>query len=352
VTDLSVSGVTPRTAALRWTAPSHGDEDGGIVYQYDLRRAPAPVTDATWTDAEQVPNEPAPLPPGYEQTVTVYSLAPGSTVHFALRSRDDLGTWSSLSNSATAALPEENEVVFPDSALDGLIRGLIQKPVGPIYPDDLVGILEIEAESRGIGDLTGIAACTNAWRLNASLNHVSDLAPLAGMAGIRSLGLMANRISDLDPLATLSGLTYLGLGQNQIDDLGPLAALTNLDALSFAENRVSDLTPLAGLGNLTYIYMNGNQIIDLGPISGLTSLTELYVAASPLADLSPLAGLTELQFIQLDFDQITDLAPLVANPGIGTGDTIWIRGNPLSQEAIETQIPALEARGATVVTTF
>ncbi len=348
VTDLTVIGVTPRTASLRWTAPAREGGEG-LVFEYDLRFAAAPVTDPTWQDAAQVANEPAPLPPGMVQTMTVSGLAPDFTYHFALKSRNDVGIWSALSNSVSAALPAETEVVFPDEALEGLIRAVIQKPDGPIYPDDLIGILEIEAGGLGIGDLTGLVACTNVWRLNAPSNNVSNLAPLVGMTNLRTLGLGDNLVSDLAPIAGLPGLTQLGIPQNQIADLSPLAALTELAALNCAENQVSNLTPLAGLVQLNYLYMNGNQISDLQPLVGLNLLTEFYAAVNQIGDLTPLQGLTNLQYVVLDFNQINDLAPLVANQGIGSGDTIRLSGNPLSAAAIGVQIPALQARGATVI---
>ena len=349
VTDLAVTTVTPRTASLGWTAPTGGDEDAGPASAYDLRHASSPITDATWPAAAELPNEPAPLPPGMAQAMTVSGLAPGTTYHFALKSRDDLGEWSALSNPAVAVLPAEIEVVFADTVLDSLIRTLIQKPSGPIYPDDLTGILILEAESLGIADLGGIAACTSVWRLNAAHNAISELAPLAGMAGLQTLILAGNQIADLAPVATLTGLTYLGIGSNQIDELGPLAALPNLDALNAAENQIADLAPLAGLEQMDYLYLNANQIVNLGPLAGLIALRELYLAANDVVDLSSLAALTQLQYLSLDANAIADLAPLVANAGLGAGDTIWLRSNPLSPEAINVQIPALQARGATVI---
>lgn len=41
-------------------------------------------------------------------------------------------------------------------------------------------------------------------------------------------------------------------------------------------------------------------------------------------------------------------APLVANTGLGTGDTLNLVSNRLSQESINVHIPALQGRGVTV----
>jgi len=51
----------------------------------------------------------------------------------------------------------------------------------------------------------------------------------------------------------------------------------------------------------------------------------------------------------LSNNRVSDISPLVSNTGIGEGDGIDLRGNPLNNEAHETQIPALQARGANVL---
>ena len=47
--------------------------------------------------------------------------------------------------------------------------------------------------------------------------------------------------------------------------------------------------------------------------------------------------------------QVSEIGPLVANPGIDSGDTVELSGNPLSEDALRKDIPALEARGVTVL---
>jgi len=51
----------------------------------------------------------------------------------------------------------------------------------------------------------------------------------------------------------------------------------------------------------------------------------------------------------LSDNNISDLSPLVANSGLAAGDTVNLVGNPLSQQAINSDIPALEGRGVTVL---
>ena len=61
-----------------------------------------------------------------------------------------------------------------------------------------------------------------------------------------------------------------------------------------------------------------------------------------------MAGLTGLTWMRLASNKILDLSPLVANTGLGSGDEVDVRGNPLSYTSIKTHIPALQSRGAKI----
>ncbi len=50
-------------------------------------------------------------------------------------------------------------------------------------------------------------------------------------------------------------------------------------------------------------------------------------------------------------NNITDLTPLVEKEDLGAGDRIYVRNNPLSQEALCNQVPVLEARVALITYT-
>jgi hypothetical protein len=323
VEDLSVSAVSPVSASLRWTAPAVGS---GMAYAYEVRYATSPIAEGSWSSAGIAPGPPAPLPAGMTQTMVVASLAPQTPYHFALKSRSAPGIWSRLSNVAVVTTLPEAEIVIPDSSLQAVVRELISKPSGPIRTSDIIAITEIRAEEMGIVSLSGLEAFTSLQVLHIRGNHVEDLSPLAG----------------------LSGMITITASENEISDIGPLANLTNLETLTFGNNRIAEIDVLAGLPNLTSLYLNGNRVAGISALTSLTELTYLYLAANLLTDVKSLQGLANLQSLSLDVNQITDLAPLVANAGLAAGDVIWVRMNPLSQEAIQTQIPALQARGVTV----
>jgi hypothetical protein len=85
------------TVTLSWTAP--GDDSlMGTATAYDLRYSTAVMTAANFALAYRVSPEPVPLASGRPQTDTVHGLVPGTYYYFAIRTVDDAGNWSALSN--------------------------------------------------------------------------------------------------------------------------------------------------------------------------------------------------------------------------------------------------------------
>jgi len=78
-------------------------------------------------------------------------------------------------------------------------------------------------------------------------------------------------------------------------------------------------------------------------------LTYLDLSWNQISDISPLANLTSLTVVGLEYNQISDISPLVENAGLGAGDYVHLKWNPLSSTSINIYIPQLEARDVTVV---
>jgi hypothetical protein len=85
------------TLTLAWTAPG---DDGSIgkATSYDIRWSTAPITDANFASATAIPGLPSPANSGTRQKVVVRGLTRGTTYYFALKSTDDAGNVSALSN--------------------------------------------------------------------------------------------------------------------------------------------------------------------------------------------------------------------------------------------------------------
>jgi hypothetical protein len=201
--------------------------------------------------------------------------------------------------------------MFADASLEAAVREQIGKPEGDILPEDVDELGVLRLEGLGIRSVQGI-------------QHLAAL--------------------------QLTGLTGLAMNNNQFDTISDLAELTSLEFLSLGGNGLDDedFAVVSNLTSLSALQVIFNQISDLSPVASLTALESLEVRGNQISDLSPLIGLTLLSHIQIDINQISDLLPLVDNSGIGEGDTVLLGQNPLSADAISTQIPALEARGVLV----
>ncbi len=264
-------------------------------------------------------------------------------------------------------------VNFPDGNLEAAVRSAIGIPSAPINDTDLAGtgFTYLSARSVGITDLSGLEYCSDLTSLHLDDNQISDISAVAGLANLTNLELGANQIINISAVAGLSNLDWLGLYSNQISDISALAGLSNLTNLEFYSNQIVDISAVTGLSNLTHLQLGNNQIIDISTVAGLTgldwlalywneiidisavagliNLESLLLANNQIIDISAVAGLTNLNILNLSINQISGISALVTNAGIGSGDTVYLQCNPLSLQALLTDIPTLEARGAEVI---
>lgn len=125
-TDLDVSQTEANSVTLAWTAPADGGSGaalpppewqeilpfgaasaatggaGKAAAQYDIRYSTNAITADNWEAAARCPNVPTPKTPGTQETFLVTGLTPATRYWFALKSADEAGNWSALSNVADA----------------------------------------------------------------------------------------------------------------------------------------------------------------------------------------------------------------------------------------------------------
>ena len=98
---VAVSAVTDFSATLAWTAV--GDDSlTGTATSYEVRYSTSPITAANFASATAVTGEPTPAAPGTAQSMVVSGLSRQVTYYFALRTVDEAGNVSALSNVPTA----------------------------------------------------------------------------------------------------------------------------------------------------------------------------------------------------------------------------------------------------------
>jgi phosphodiesterase/alkaline phosphatase D-like protein len=112
---VAVGSVTDSTALLSWNAV--GDDSlAGTATSYDVRYSTSPITLANFSSATAATGEPTPAAPGTPQSMTVRGLSRQVTYYFALRTSDEVGNVSALSNVPSATTT--------DTALPASIRNL------------------------------------------------------------------------------------------------------------------------------------------------------------------------------------------------------------------------------------
>ena len=148
--------------------------------------------------------------------------------------------------------------------------------------------------------------------------------------------------------AEIATLTRIDASNKGIRSLAGLEHATNLQRLNLDSNSISDLSALSNLTNLTELSLQWNDISDISVLSNLTNLEILYLRGNSISSISALSNLTNLTSLRLQDNNISDISPLVANTGLGSGDEVNLKSNPLSSASINTHIPALQRRGVTV----
>ncbi|HPC16914.1 MAG TPA: leucine-rich repeat domain-containing protein [Candidatus Hydrogenedentes bacterium] len=272
------------------------------------------------------------------------------------RSWDTDGDWASDLHEVAGdsnpldplSMPSMTEVIFPDANLEAAIREATGILVGvPIYEDPLLRLTELYASYRGITDLTGLEYCVNLTQLSLNGNAIADTSPLSGLTNLQILELDGNQIASVAPLAPLTALTLLDLGSNQITDASGLSGLTALHALHLGYNLIASAANLPVLPNLATLTIPGNSFESLDGIEAFANLSILVASENLLTDIGALASLTNLQYLYLDANLLVDITPLLANEGIGDGDTVWLSGNPLNLASLNA-IETLRSRGVYV----
>ena len=98
----AVTGSNTGEVNLDWIAPGD-DGNTGTATEYIIRYADSIIDNqSAWDAAADVTGEPAPQVAGTPESLIIFGLVPGQTYFFALRTLDDSGNLSDLSNSPSA----------------------------------------------------------------------------------------------------------------------------------------------------------------------------------------------------------------------------------------------------------
>lgn len=121
VTGLYTGSPTAISVPLVWNAPGD-DGESGQADHYDIRFSLSEITEANWADATTIDYAPTPKPAPELETVVVKGLGSNKTYYFALKTWDEAGNVSGLSNNASATTQKELQ---PPSPITDLTAGAI-----------------------------------------------------------------------------------------------------------------------------------------------------------------------------------------------------------------------------------
>jgi formylglycine-generating enzyme required for sulfatase activity len=105
VSDLALRRVDQWAATVAWTAP--GDDGAvGTATGYDVRHSLAAITDASWDTAIRVRAAPNPQAAGSTDSLSFQIPSTDITFYVSLKTVDDAGNWSDLSNVLAVTSPD------------------------------------------------------------------------------------------------------------------------------------------------------------------------------------------------------------------------------------------------------
>ena len=209
----------------------------------------------------------------------------------------------------------EADIVIPSLVVDPALRDAIRAALGVgssrrLTISALQTLTTLEAELKGIRNLTGLQHATALTTLELNGNSIIDITPIRGLIQLTTLNLSNNAIVDITPLEGLIALTVLNLSNNPIGSFETLAALAGLTTLELSGNSINNLEVISGLTGLLKLNISDNSLINITRIQNLTELTVLNLSNNPIGNLNVISSLTRLTTLELSGNSITDLIPL------------------------------------------
>ncbi|MFN8548525.1 MAG: fibronectin type III domain-containing protein [Candidatus Eisenbacteria bacterium] len=238
INDLTFERAASDSIEVGWTAPNDTLRSNTSVAAYEVDVDTVPITDGQ--GASRRLTGPNPSAPGHREHFAITGLQPNTIYHIAVRSRDQAGNWSSLSNRIQASTtdgPPPPADTTPPEAIDDLA----QSGVGPDYVD-----LHWTApgDDGAIGTATAydlrhatFPITTNTWDVATAVSDEASPRPAGGTESLRVEGL------------AVGAMHYFAL--KAFDEAGNGSILSNV--LQVSTPRPDDVAPPFDITDLAVI---------------------------------------------------------------------------------------------------
>jgi hypothetical protein len=123
VSSLHFTGATPSSATIQWTAP--GDDcTSGTAFSYEIRYSLVEISDhASFAAATLHTGSPLPAMAGTLQSTTIGGLTSGAVYYFAMKTADERGNVSGLSNVIVTCIPYTPNTLCDDFKAQPAVGG-------------------------------------------------------------------------------------------------------------------------------------------------------------------------------------------------------------------------------------
>ena len=227
-------------------------------------------------------------------------------------------------------------VNIPDPNLRNVIAQTLGKALGaPITVADMETLVALHANNKNITNLIGLEHATNLIELNLRSNSIADLWPLVENTGLGNgdkVNVKGNPLSNLSINSHIPTLQSRGVTV-EFDQIVVPPQTVNIPDSNLRNAIEQALRKAPG---------------DTITVTDMETLTTLNAINANITNLTGLETATKLTVLDLRDNSISDISPLVQNTGLGNGDKVNAKGNPLSTISINTHIPTLRSRGVTV----
>ncbi len=221
------AATTPTSVTLQWTAPGD-DGSTGIAAQYDVRWSTSPIHEGNFASATHVSGAPIPQAAGTTQSMDVTGLTPSTTYWFAIKTADDQGNWSSISNLVQWTTGASTDDVRP-------------APLAIAVTATTDNSVTLQWTAVGDDSLTGTATRYEVRWSTSAITPANWTSAVLVSAGVPTPG-----ASGATQSATVSGLDRgvdLWFAVRAYDDMNNASALSNVPKVDHVLDAAPPATP-------------------------------------------------------------------------------------------------------------